>query len=749
MADAEPKDIRDLFQLDQAEWADIRKEGQKDMRYVAGDPWEEKDRKARKDAGRPCLSLDELGQYVNQCINDVRQNKRGIKVSPVGRGATDETAAFRQGKIRDIEYRSNAQQAYTTGFENAIQRGYGFWRIKAQYVQESVSEPTAASLDQELRIEPIVNPDMVTPDPYALRSDFSDGKRLFYHESWSKQDFERRFKKAETIDSGAWAGMMQSAGETWVQHDRILIAEYWVKELARTRTLYLLKPSDLQGQPIATFADKTKPESDRILKSREVDEFKVVQYFTNGLEILSKADWPGQSIPFVSCYGKVLFVDTGGGSKRTILSLIRLARDPYMLYCYYRTCEAELVGMTPKFPYFAYDGQLAPDQLLNLQKSLHEPIAVILVKPVLDAAGGQVLGMPQRQPYEPPIQGLEVGAEAARRAIQAAMAISPLPSQAQRHNEKSGVALRQIEESGQKGTFHFVDHYDEAITRTGAILDELIPHYYDTARDTSIRKPDDSVSMVRINDPNAQQDGQPAHIQTDLGDHDVTISVGPAMASEREASSAFADVIVSSPEIAQVIGPQKMAKLIGLSIKLKGLGPIGDEMAEVIDPAPKQDDPNAAKQQMGQMQQQIQEMQQALQKAGQLIQTKQVEAQSREKIAALDNATTERLQIKLQSMKDATQIACAHIAANAKGMAIDAHAQEEAQALSGDASAQAFDHQHDLEMAQLGHQHALESGDQGHQQALEQGEQGQDFSLEQQEQAAELAPEPAGAEAGA
>ena len=739
MADADPKDIRELFTLDQATWDDIRTEGQKDMRYVAGDPWESADRKARKDAGRPCLSLDELGQYVNQCINDVRQNKRGIKVSPVGRGATDDTAAFRQGKIRDIEYRSNAQQAYTCMFENAIQRGYGFLRIKAQYVQESVSEPTAASLDQELRIEPIVNPDMVTPDPFALRSDFSDGKRLFYHESWSKEDFERKFRKAQTIDSMSWAGMMQTAGETWVQRDRILIAEYWVKEFVKARTLYLLKPVG-NMPPVAMFADTgtPKPSSDAILKDRSVDEYQVKQYFTNGLEILQEpVKWPGASIPWVSCYGKVLYVDKGGGSKREILSLIRLARDPYMLYCWGWSTEAEIVGGIPKFPYFDYEGQLAPDQLLNLQKSLHEPIAVIHVKPVLDAAGGQVLPHPQRQTWDPALNGVEQFKESARRAIQAAMAISPLPSQAQRHNEKSGVALRQIEESGQKGTFHFVDHYDDAITRTGQILDELIPHYYDTARDTSIRKPDDSVSMVRINDPNAPQDGKTKPIETNVGDHDVTISVGPAMASEREASSAFADVIVSSPEIAQVVGPQKMAKLIGLSIKLKGLGPIGDEMAEVIDPQPKEGDPQQAQQQLQQMQQQMEQMQQALQKAGQLIQTKQAEHESREKISAADFASRERIAALEIASKDRNaaldrEVKLAVAELSDKGQQTQLFLEERARlgAREDEASAQALEHRHEAEMARMGHEQSLEDGEQGQAYALEQGQQTADLTSE-------------------
>src|SRR5204862_8259048 len=99
------------------------------MRCIAGAPWDAKDRKARDDAGRPCLALDELGQYTNQVINDLRSNKRGIVVTPKGAGANDLTAKFRQGKIREIEYQSHATQAYTTLAENAIQRDYGFLRI--------------------------------------------------------------------------------------------------------------------------------------------------------------------------------------------------------------------------------------------------------------------------------------------------------------------------------------------------------------------------------------------------------------------------------------------------------------------------------------------------------------------------------------------------------------------------------------------------------------------------------------------
>ncbi len=131
------------------EWRPIRDEARTDMRYVAGDPWDPKDRQARIDAGRPCL-----------------QHKRAIQVTPLGNGANDATANFRANLIRQIEYRSNAQQAYTTTFENTVQRSYGFHRIKPRYVSDRSDE-------QELIIEPIVNPDLVTVDPDIQKPDGS------------------------------------------------------------------------------------------------------------------------------------------------------------------------------------------------------------------------------------------------------------------------------------------------------------------------------------------------------------------------------------------------------------------------------------------------------------------------------------------------------------------------------------------------------------------------------------------------
>src|SRR6516225_9220020 len=83
------EEIRDRYRQYDRQWEDIRRERGIDIKYISGDPWHADARtaaaaKAREDNGRPVMNSDQLGQYVNQCVNSVRQNKRGIQVDPSG-----------------------------------------------------------------------------------------------------------------------------------------------------------------------------------------------------------------------------------------------------------------------------------------------------------------------------------------------------------------------------------------------------------------------------------------------------------------------------------------------------------------------------------------------------------------------------------------------------------------------------------------------------------------------------------------
>jgi hypothetical protein len=758
------EDIRETWKLDDDDWSDIRDEGAKDIQCLTGGLWAAMDPgglRQRTDAVRPIITLDELSQYCNQVINDLRQNKRGIKVTPVGNGANDQTALFRQGKIRDIEYRSNSHQAYTTMAENAIQRSYGFLRVKPTYVSDT-------DFDQELLIEPVVNPDTVTPDCYSVRSDGKDLRRIWVRESRPMDEFKREFPKAEVTDFASvlnsYSPSHRALASKWVHGTTVDIAEAWRKTYTKSRTLLALKPANPNDPPRKVWQDEAGAvPADQILKAREVEQYRVMQYLTNGVEILEETEWKGQSIPFVTCYGKVVYVRDGTETKRKILSLIRLARDPQMLMAYLASSEAEIVGMTTKVPYFYYEGQFTQDALNLLAKSLYEPVAGIPVKPTTPATGPNVLPLPIRNPWEPFLQQLEIFKESVRRSIQAAIGASPLPTQAQRRNEKSGVALEHIKESTQTGSFHFSDHHDEGVARTGQILDESLEFYYDTARDTSIRHEDNSLGMVRINDPTAKytvknnkleksDDETHQHLDVTQGTHDVTISVGPRKDSEREESNDFAQNLIQS-KIPELVGPQKGPKMVAQAIRMLDLGPGGDAMAEIIDP---KDTGAPTPQQAAQLAQENDQLKQQLQMASEEIKTDKVKIDGQIHIKELDL----QFQREKLAVDSEVKISVAELGAKVDRLQLFLNERERVglhldnrDALQHEAQQNAIDRQHEAQQAQLAHQQALAEqdaqtgaqaglADQGHQQALEQGDQAHQGVLEQQQQAAELTPEP-------
>ncbi len=159
--------------------------------------------------------------------------------------------------------------------------------------------------------------------------------------------------------------------------------------------------------------------------------------------------WPGKYLPFVACLGKVLWVEDAG-DKRQIQSMIRLMRDPQMLYDYVSTQIAELARQIPKVPIAGFKGQFDGVEA-QWQAIPFEPLAYVEFNAVTEATGSQILPPPQRIAYDhgAHLAALDMIRESLRRSIQAASGSGFLPTQAQRQNEKGDPDL------GAKGVIPF------------------------------------------------------------------------------------------------------------------------------------------------------------------------------------------------------------------------------------------------------------------------------------------------------
>jgi len=567
-------------------WRRNRDEAEIDMNYAAANGWTAADKADRE--GRPCLWPDELSQYIKQTNNNLRQNKTEIVVKPKGEGATDEDAERREDIMRGIQYSSTAQAAYTTAFESAAWCGFGAYRV--------ITEEVGRKGEQHPKVKRIPNWATVLWDPEAKEADFSDQETCFVTDSIRLDAFKRKYPKAVKT---SFTREDQNMAPDWFHGENVILAEYW-------RVLRKGDPDFKEGSEY-----KARP------------DICVMQYITNGVEILERNEWSGSWIPIIGVFGEEIYVNEGGQAKRLFMSLIRRARVPQKMLAYLASQEAEEFQMSPRTPFVGYAGTFKDWETTwaYLNKVARAYVEVDVPQGWNDAWGPPPL--PTRPQFIPQAQAYELSRESWRRAIQAAMGLTPLPTAAQQRNEKSGKALERIQTEQAVGSFHVVDNFYRSLENCGRQLNELITILFETPRQVASRNQTGEHTLMRV-----IRSGDEAEIETllpgaqandylvsDRGEFDVTISEGPSRQSQRDAQTDFADLMVSEiPQVGQFLPPGTVPKALAQAIKLKNIGPEGDALAEILDPPPDQQVNPAM------LQQQVQTLNAQLQEAGVLVQ---------------------------------------------------------------------------------------------------------------------------------
>ena len=525
----------------------------------------------------PCIWPDETSQYIKQANNNLRQNKRSVNISPRSEDATDKDAEHRQAYMRGIEYASKAQSVYSTVFESATECGFGFGRL--------VLVVTGPNGEQEPRIKRIPNWSTVYLDPDAMEADFSDSNIVFVIDRMREDTFKRRYPKAQ---KQSFTAEDRQVAPDWLQGDNIVVAEYWTRK-------------EIESE------------------DGEVGH-EVTQHIINGVEILETNEWIGSWIPIPAMLGEEIYVKDGGQSKRRIMSMIRRGRAAQQMMAYIASQEQIEFSQAPRAPYQGWKGTFDSEQHKNLHK---DPRAYVefLIPPDWPEQWGPP-PMPNRLPYTPQIQSYEVAYERWRRSHQAAIAGNPLPTDAQKINDKSGIALERIADAGATGAFHFTDNFVRFLCNVGLQVNELITKLAELdslpKQLLGRNKKDEDVRIKvasRESVPPEESEHLPEAEQffAHRGKFEVSIGDGPSYQSQREEGAAFADKIW---EIAAKMGlpPQITMKLLALATRLKNVGALGDEIAELLSPPDQNNLPPQAQAAVAQLQGQLQQAMAEIQK---------------------------------------------------------------------------------------------------------------------------------------
>lgn len=566
-----------------------------DLRFC--DPqgqWSEDDRRAREQAGRPCLTEDRLGPFLMQVCNEQRKNKPGVQVNPVDDSGDPETAEVIQGLIRHIEYNSNADTAYDTAFEWAVRCGRGFYRICTDYSDQE-------GFDQEILIKRIPNPQMVFVDPAAQEADFSDMKWGGVKAWMSREDFKSEYPNSQlsTANTSAWQAIGDDA-EDWMSKDggACMVVEYFEKEFTR-------KSIEKDG------------------RKREVVDVKVKWYKCTAVEILERGEFASKHIPIVAVLGKEIIVD----GERTWAGLIRSGKDPQKRHNYLLTSQVERIAFHPIATWIGAKGFMGKEKKLwaNAHK---QPIAALEFEIIGDE--GQGINAPRLITEEASIRNVTEAIIGAEQGMKAVLGMYD-PSLGNREGSQSGVAIGRLQAQGETGNFHFQDNLSRAIRYEGRILLDLIPTVYDTERVVRIIGEDGTQKQVRVNAPlraqeeAAVRDGIRSMYDLTTGKYDVTISTGPSYQSKRQEDRALLLGMLNGP-MGELIA-QRAGDLLAKTLD----SPIAKDLAERLTP------PDIAqKNQQGQAPIPPQ-VQQQLQQSGQMIE--QLTAKVHELADQLDSDT--------------------------------------------------------------------------------------------------------------
>jgi hypothetical protein len=638
----------DIF--DQAEGED-RQNALDDLEFGAGNQWDEKLKNERNQDGRPCLTINRWPQFISQIVNDQRQNRPSAKIFPVDDYGDKETARIYQGLIRHIEYNSNAEIAYDQAFEGAVRKSFGYWHITREYVSPE-------SFDQEILIKPILNDFSVRLDPNHELPDGSDAKWGFIARDIPKEDYIAEYGDSALAQTEEWKGI-GDLKSGWIREDTCRVVDYYTIEQEK-KTLCLIEEFDEEsGRNITRTLYKDNLREDfpeeSILSERTTLVPVVKWYKLNGVEVLDEETIPGQYIPIIPVYGRVLKIN----GKTVRESACRHSKDSQKMYNYWASAETESIALAPRAPFIAAEGQIPKEYASQWQSANRKNHAFLTYKPKSHA--GTILPAPQRNSYEPAVAAITNARLQASEDIKATTGIYDA-ALGNRSNETSGVAIQRRNVQAQTSNFHFIDNLTRSIRHSTKILIQWIPIVYDAARAVRIIGEEGDQEVVKIYEE-FQYKGENVYFDLSKGKYDVVIETGPSFATKRqEAAASMEQFAKVAPQLMQ-IAPDLMVKNMDwpgaseLAERLKKIVPHG-----IIEDKDQKPLPPEVQTQLQQMDQLIQQLTEQLNAANEDINTKRLELESKERIAFAEMETELEKEKLKQSALGAFETVNRHIA---------------------------------------------------------------------------------------
>jgi len=487
---------------------------------------------------KPRYTFDNVNPIVDQVASEIEQADFDIRVSPAGGNATKDIASTYDGLIRNIENISNAKQVYSQAARGMVTGGFDAWRVSQKFADDN-------SFDQDIVIEKIGNPvDRVWFDPAAELQDKSDSRYAFVLHPMAVDEYENRWPEG----SGESVPDDREGDAYYDKAEAIVVGEFLYME-SEDRELVMMS----NGQTHEVNEDFEKIVDDLAMigvtevrrRTRKVHKV-CSRFFDNKDWLEDDRDTVFNRIPVIPVYGNFKIFE----GKTLYWGVVEKLLDPQRVLNYAMSRSIEEGALAPRAKYWMTPTQAAghEDQLGTLNTN-SDPVQFFNPDPEFPA-------IPQQQGGAQVNQGLSMIAQSMQGMINATAGMFAA-NMGDNPNAQSGVAIRQLQNKGDNGTFKYSRAMEIAIAATGRLIKDAIPKVYDTARTIRVLREDDTYDMADLN----QQviDNATGEIVTvndlSVGSYDVICKAGPSFKNRQEETlEAITSLAQVDPSLMQIAG---------------------------------------------------------------------------------------------------------------------------------------------------------------------------------------------------
>lgn len=550
---------------DNSYWKPIYDVMEDDQLFLAGRQWDVTDVQERNLAGHVTLTINDLPQYLDQIVGDMRMNPTQVRIRPADWGASRgkfisqtgkkyDPADVRAGLIRQIEYKSNAPVHYNLAGQAAAETGLGWLRVRADHLDDH-------GFGQDIIIERVKNRWSVLIDSMAQQPDFSDARHGFVSGWMDRDEYNERWPGTAPAMIGS------DQANWWSRKDFVRVAEFMWREEEERRLVQLDNGEIIRSDNKAAWEAVKELPASRIINVRKVKVWCVYWCKMSYHHILeAPRKLPGQYIPLVPVIGKRL----EGSEDDYFFGITRFAKEPKRMENYWLSSATERISLMPTSPWIGTAAMFKGHE--TAWAAANSGTAAFLMYNVDPDAGAQG-GKPERV-APPTIPAGEMQMMLAfGEKVKAAVGFHDAGI-GQSRNDQSGVAIERLQRESDVGAYVFTDNLRIAIMQIGKIANQWLPSIYDVERFISIRHENGETDTIQINyiDENGV-------LQNDLtvGRYDVHVDTGPAYTTIRaeaatvtlelmgtlaqlgqgEKAGAIADIAVENMDIP---GSERMAK---------------------------------------------------------------------------------------------------------------------------------------------------------------------------------------------